>query len=124
MSPLAEGITNLVASLVGAYLFGAIGVAVGTLLGAFVSVGLHLFYNMPRTALISIDRARLIKEGLLRPAVCALPFLPFLLLRPTPDFLQHLFLLAISVIGAGLLLWNYGLIRSERQRVVHALRLL
>lgn len=123
ISPLAEGVTNLIASVVGAYFFGAIGVAFGTLIGAFVSVGLHVFYNMPRTALISIDRAKLIKEGLLRPAVCALPFLPFLLLRPTPDFLQHVVLLAVALIGAALLFWNYGLIRSERERLAHALGL-
>ena len=122
-SPVAEGVTNLAVSVVGAYLFGAIGVAFGTLIGAFVSVSLHLFYNMPRTALITIDRARLIKEGLLRPVVCAIPFLLFLL-RPTPDILQHMVLLAVAGIGAALLFWNYGLIGSERKRVVHALGLL
>src|SRR5262249_22396191 len=43
LSPLAEGTTNLVASVIGAYLFGAIGVAIGTLIGSFVSLGFHLF---------------------------------------------------------------------------------
>ena len=123
VSPLAEGITNVIASVVGAYIFGAIGVAFGTLIGAFVSLGLHLFYNMPRTALIAIDRIRLIKEGLVRPALCAVPFL-LILLRPTPDIpFQQLTLLAVAVVGSVLLFWNYGLIRSERERVVHALRL-
>ena len=121
-SPLAEGITNLIASVVGAYWFGAIGVAIGTLIGAFVSVGMHLFYNMPRTVVFSIDRAKLVKEGLLRPILCGLPFLLLLPFRPAPDVGGHLSLFAIATLGAALLFWKYGLIGSERARVVHALR--
>ena len=37
-SPVFEGLTNLVVSLIGGYWFGAIGVAVGTLIGAIVGV--------------------------------------------------------------------------------------
>lgn len=122
-SPLAEGITNLVASVVGAYWFGAIGVALGTLIGAFVGVGLHLFYNMPRTALIVIDRVRLVKEGLLRPSFCALPFAALLLLRPVGDLSQYILWLSIATVAAALLFWNFGLVRWERQRLAHALRL-
>jgi len=127
VSPLAEGVTNLAASIAGAYLIGAVGVAIGTLIGAFVGVGLHFFYNMPRTALISIDRRRLLKDGLLRPLVCAVPFcllLPFYssvveLSRPG-EFL----LFAASSVGGASLLWNYGLLRSDRHRLAHALHLL
>lgn len=123
-SPLAEGITNLLASVVGAYLLGAIGVALGTLIGAVVSVALHLFYNMPRTALIAIDRLRLVKEGLLRPSICALPFAILLVVRPAEDFAGYVLLLTMATLTAALLFWNFGLLRSERQRLAHALRLL
>lgn len=121
VSPLAEGITNLVASVIGAYLFGAIGVAFGTLIGAFVSVGLHLFYNMPRTALIAIDRMRLVKEGLLRPSLGALPFIALLVVAPVRDFQGYVFLLVLATIAAALLFWNFGLLPAERQRLAHTL---
>lgn len=123
ISPLAEGITNLVASIVGAYLFGAIGVAVGTLIGSFVSVGLHLFYNMPRTALISIDRPRLVMEGLLRPLICVLPFAAVLLLRFAANLSFETFipLIAIATLGTAFLFWSYGLVSSERQRLMRRL---
>ncbi len=123
-SPLAEGITNLITSIVGAYLFGAIGVAFGTLIGAFVSIGLHLFYNMPRTALIVVDRLRLVKEGLLRPSICTLPFLLLLEVRPAGDLSEYVVLLTLATVAGASLFWNFGLLRSERQRVAHVLRLL
>jgi O-antigen/teichoic acid export membrane protein len=122
-SPLAEGVTNLAASVVGAYLWGAIGVAVGTLIGAFVSVGLHLFYNMPRTALIVVDRVRLIKEGLVRPVLCAAPFLILLLTGSGRDFSGYLTVLVAATIGTAFLIWNYGLVRADRERVVSVLHL-
>jgi O-antigen/teichoic acid export membrane protein len=121
-SPLAEGITNLIASVGGAYLFGALGVAVGTLIGAFVSVGLHVFYNMPRTALIVIDRIRLIKEGLLRPLICAAPFM-LLLMGGRRDLSGYVLALTMATVAAILLFWKFGLLASERARVAHALHL-
>jgi O-antigen/teichoic acid export membrane protein len=126
ISPLAEGITNLVASVTAAYLLGAIGVAIGTLIGSFVSVGLHLFYNMPRTSLIWIDRRRFVKEGLLRPLACAAPFGFVLALRFVADLRDQsqILLISIAALGAVLLFWNYGLIGSEREKLAHALRLL
>lgn len=126
LSPLAEGITNLVASVGGAYLLGAIGVAIGTLIGSFVSVGFHLFYNMPRTASIAIDRPSLVQEGLLRPLICATPIGFLLLFRMIAHGLPTAaisFSTGAAVIGSVWLFWNYGLISSERQTVQQVLRM-
>jgi O-antigen/teichoic acid export membrane protein len=49
VSPLLEGVTNLTASIVLGLQYGAIGVAWGTLIGAVIGIGCHIFYNMPRT---------------------------------------------------------------------------
>lgn len=125
LSPLVEGTTNLAASVIGAYLLGAIGVAIGTLIGSLVSIGFHIFYNMPRTVMIAIDRARIVKEGLLRPLTCGLPFIGLVLIHSatqlTPEAQTSLFV--IASFGAALLLWKYGLVDFERQKVVHAFRL-
>jgi len=126
LSPIAEGITNLIASVAGAYLLGAIGVAIGTLIGSFVNVGFHFVYNMPRTSSIAIDRPLLVKDGFLRPFGCAIPLGLIMLLH----FLVPQLSLAVLVPLAGaatlmtlFLLWNYGLFSAERTRLQSALRI-
>ena len=49
LSPLLEGCTNLAFSIALGHWFGAIGVAIGTLIGALVCLGFHSLYNIPRT---------------------------------------------------------------------------
>jgi O-antigen/teichoic acid export membrane protein len=126
MSPMAEGITNLLASVLGAWRFGAIGVAIGTLVGSFVSIGVHFLYHMPRTTGIVIDRPLLLKDGILRPLICAAPFGFLLFLRVvTPDLsaASTWFLTFIAVVGTGYLLWNFGLIGSERTKIGSSFRI-
>lgn len=50
LSPLLEGVINLVGSIGLAYYLGSIGVALGTLLGSFICLAFHALYNVPRTA--------------------------------------------------------------------------
>lgn len=121
LSPLAEGVTNLVASVIGAYLLGAIGVAIGTLIGSFVGVGLNLLYNVPRTPAISIDRPSLMKEGLIRPLVCAAPLVLLLLYDAiAPHMLNGIAALfwGIAIITTGFMFWSYGLLGSERRKLL------
>jgi len=117
-SPLAEGITNLAASIIGVKLFGAVGVAIGTLVGSFVGVGLHLFYNMPRTSAMAIDRTSLLRDGLLRPLACGAPFLLVILLHsiaPNIANSANALLLTLAIVTSSWLFWSYGLMRSERR---------
>jgi O-antigen/teichoic acid export membrane protein len=125
LSPLAEGFTNLVASLVGAKLLGAVGVAIGTLIGSFVSVGFHLFYNMPRTSAIKIDRHALVKDGVVRPMFCFAPLVALLIFRiAAPQLTTALesILIVCAVIATLSVFWSYGLLGSERRSVQEVLR--
>ncbi len=125
ISPLAEGFTNLTASIVGAYLVGAIGVAIGTLIGALVSVGLHFLYNMPRTAMMSIDRLLLLKDGLVRPVIVTAPLIALLPFHSSMFHLRdetQLYLLSLAMLGTVVLLWHYGLVSSERHKLAQTLR--
>ena len=70
---LGEGVANVVFSLIGVHLVGAVGVAWGTLLGAFVSVVLHFIISMPRTNAMQFSRKFLIRDGIIRPVLCCLP---------------------------------------------------
>jgi O-antigen/teichoic acid export membrane protein len=76
ISPLAEGVSNFVISVVLGSLFGGIGVALGTLLGSFVSLATHFFYSMVRTkGAISLSRRNLAVSGVLFPLFSTAPLL-------------------------------------------------
>jgi len=98
ITALAEAAVNLGSSIYLASRFGAIGVAMGTLLGSFVSVGLHFALTMRFTrAALAISRSRLFFQGMLRPLIIAVPSLGiFLIWRlPTP----------VSLISPVTILW-------------------
>ena len=77
VSPLLEGFTNLMASVILGIKFGAIGVAYGTMFGAIVGALGHLFYNLPRTrAEIQVRTRDFIVFGIGRPPGSAASPLP------------------------------------------------
>jgi O-antigen/teichoic acid export membrane protein len=68
LTALAEGFSNLVASLLLGRIYGAIGVAYGTLVGALVSLTLAIFYTFPRATRIKCPRRAFLLDGFLTPA--------------------------------------------------------
>ncbi len=116
----AEAIVNVVCSAYLAHHIGAIGVAYGTLLGSFVSVGMHFALSMHFTySKFSVSRTRLLLVGIVRPVTIAVPSL--LLLRSwwsasSPVFGIPTFLL--WVVSTGLLVWYVSLNGSERKKLV------
>ncbi len=82
LSPLMEGISNLIASIVLGKLFGAIGVAWGTLIGAVIGIGATIAYSLPRTRRwIDISPLTLLAQVLRIIALCGLPLILALPLR-------------------------------------------
>jgi O-antigen/teichoic acid export membrane protein len=76
VSPLSEGFSNLIASIVLGSLLGGIGVALGTLFGSFISIATHLWYSMPRTnSAIRFSRRDLVLSGMLSPLLWTSPLL-------------------------------------------------
>lgn len=76
ISPLMEGTTNLVASILLGAKFGAAGVAAGTLVGAIVGMIGHVFYNIPRTRKEILLHIRgFIFSGLGLPVLAAIPLI-------------------------------------------------
>ena len=73
---VCEAVVNLGSSVYLAWRFGAIGVAIGTLLGACVSVFVHFLLSMKLTRpAISVSRLQLSLRGILGPCIIALPSL-------------------------------------------------
>ena len=119
VSPLTEGICNLVASLVLGSMLGAIGVALGTLIGGCIGIAAQLFYSMPRTnQVIWCPRRRYLGSGILAPSLAAAPLVTIAALSLTGllPVASHIAVfipaIALSALGGSLLI--------KRSRVVAA----
>jgi len=119
VSAIAEASVNIILSIWLVQKFGAVGVAIGTLVGAIVSVGVHLTVsmNLTRTTIL-INRSRFVAEGLLRPLVCLIPALflyPFWrrysMLPARPSIFMTWVLLTLA------LAWTIGLTADERSQM-------
>jgi O-antigen/teichoic acid export membrane protein len=76
LSPLMEGVSNLIASVILGMRFGAIGVAWGTFIGAIVGIGANIAYSLPRTRRwIDLPPVKLLGQLLKVTALCVAPFL-------------------------------------------------
>jgi O-antigen/teichoic acid export membrane protein len=117
---VSEALVNLSSSIYLASRFGAVGVALGTVLGSFVSVALHFAISMRLThETLAASRSRLLFEGMLQPAIIAVPSLALFLFAgwhvPMLFNLLPLFLWGIATL---LLAWFAGLTASERNALL------
>jgi O-antigen/teichoic acid export membrane protein len=111
-----EAVVNLAASIFLARRIGAIGVAYGTLIGSFLSVGMHFAISMHFTRpQFDISRLRLFLSGIARPLLIGLPSL--LLVRqwwlPAAPSMGWL-LWPLWAVSTLLLVWLVGLAPAER----------
>ena len=123
ISAIAEAAVNIIVSVLLVTRIGAGGVAIGTLIGAFVSVGMHLLVSIPRTQrAIDLQRSRYLVQGLLRPL---LGLVPSLLLYPfwkrSNMVPANPALLAIWVVLSLFVAWQIGLTREDRRAFMSAL---
>jgi O-antigen/teichoic acid export membrane protein len=120
VTPFLEGVSNLLASIVAGYMFGAMGVAVGTLFGSFVGVGGNILYNMRRTARVAFRISDYLRDGLLRPAICALPLITYVAISQLSELsatvIRYL-CLAAALVATGFLIWRWGLVGAERAKL-------
>ncbi|MGC1784330.1 MAG: polysaccharide biosynthesis C-terminal domain-containing protein, partial [Acidobacteriaceae bacterium] len=123
VAAVGEAVVNFTLSIALGYRFGAIGVALGTLIGGVVSVGLHFFYTMRHTQVaIPVWRVEFVLHGLARSLVCALPLVAFLLFcRGNPASYGFWPPLLVSLLTM-ILVWFVGLARSDREIFGEALR--
>lgn len=116
VTPLMEGFTNLAASVVAGLLFGAVGVAWGTFVGAVVGIAGNFLYNMPRTTEFEFAVGNYVFDGLLRPCICCVPLIAawaFLSHTNTAPSIVWA-TLAGGVLLTSVFVWKYGLVGTER----------
>ena len=121
---ISEAVVNLGSSLYLASRFGAIGVAIGTLLGSVVSILLHFTITMHFTReAFAISRSRLFVKGLLKPAVIAIPsmlLLPFW--WPSSSVSLSVSFTVFWGVTTLALAWYVGLRNEEREELVRLVR--
>ena len=120
VTAVSEALVNLGSSLYLASRYGAIGVAIGTLAGSFVSIGLHFFITMHYTRrTLAISRSRLFVEGILKPLVVAIPSLALFPLWFHSDRITTSIGFFAIWIASTLFLGSYvGLNRQERTELI------
>jgi O-antigen/teichoic acid export membrane protein len=113
---IAEAAVNITLSIYLVTKIGAVGVAIGTIVGAVVSLTLHLAVSMRFTrATISISQRRFVLVGLLRPLACVIPsILLFHLWRRATLLPVSPFWMAIWIFCTLSIIWFAGLTAVER----------
>jgi O-antigen/teichoic acid export membrane protein len=123
LSPVAEALVNFTFSILLARRSGAIGVALGTVIGAVLGLAVHFLVSMRLTRpVIDFPETRLLVQGMLRPLACALPtllLLPFWRRFALIPFSPAL--LAAWALASVLLAWAVGLDPRDRHRTRAAL---
>jgi O-antigen/teichoic acid export membrane protein len=113
---VTEAIVNMSVSIYLVQRIGAVGVAIGTLVGAFVSLGLHLSVSIKFThSTIAMSRRRLILVGFLQPLSCVVPsilLLPFW--REYSMLPARIPLIVVWCVATIAIAWLVGLTSSER----------
>jgi O-antigen/teichoic acid export membrane protein len=117
---VAEAVVNLVCSIYLVRHIGAIGVAYGTLIGSFVSVGTHFALNMHYTMRrFTVTRLRLFLTGVIRPSAVMLPSLSLVgrwWTSSAPALNPQLWI--IWGLCTALLTWFVGLNAEERSTLL------
>ncbi len=121
VAAVSEALVNLSFSIYLASRYGAIGVAFGTLLGSFVSVGLHFAVSMHFTyKTLSISRTQLFLKGIFRPAIVAIPsILLFPLWWSSSWEISRPLMAILWALCTLLLAWFGNLNREERDKLAH-----
>ena len=120
VTALSEALVNLGSSLYLASRYGAIGVAIGTVIGSFVSIALHFFITMHYTKrTLATSRSRLFVYGILKPSVVAIPSLAlFPIWFPAYRITLSAGFVAVWIASTIFLASYVGLNRQERTEII------
>lgn len=120
---ISEAVVNLGCSIFLASRFGAIGVALGTVIGAFVSVALHFGITMHYSfRTLQISRRQLLLKGIFRPAAIAIPTLLALLFTQSGTLGMGILAIGLWGLGTLVLTWCAALNSTERADLIRLLR--
>jgi O-antigen/teichoic acid export membrane protein len=115
LSPLIESITNLFFSIVLGSLMGGEGVAIGTLIGSFISIGGHVVYNMPRTKKITFFKNQYLYQSVCRPVFCFSPLIVYMFFKAYSERESSIVIGVLCTVVTILLVLFAGISSAERK---------
>jgi O-antigen/teichoic acid export membrane protein len=118
ITPIIEGLINLIASILLASLFGGIGVGIGTIIGALVGVMFNIFYNMKNTKEIESDLGNYLFNGLFRPFICFTPMICLSIFHPRHLDVFFLLIIVVAVFMTSVAVFRFTLVPTEREKVL------
>jgi len=122
LAGVVEAVVNVSLSIYLVQRVGAVGVAIGTLAGAAVSVGMHLAVSMKLTrSTILISRRSFVLAGLLRPLLCIVPSMLLFAFWRKFSVTPSVPLIVIWTFVTAGIAWLVGLTSTERYDVKVAL---
>jgi O-antigen/teichoic acid export membrane protein len=122
IAAITEAVVNVAVSIVLVQRIGAVGVAIGTFVGSFVSLGMHLTVSMHFTqSAIHLRRWRFVLRSLLQPLSCLVPSLllypfwkKFAMIPANPALLATWAILTVAIA------WAIGLTPEDRHDLISA----
>ena len=102
---------------------GASGVAIGTLIGGFASIGMHFFYNLPRTTKIFIANKSDLISAIIKPILLVLfPTVLVYIFSNSYTFPISTLVSTIVIFINWIILWKYGLDSEDRHVLLSAVK--
>jgi peptidoglycan biosynthesis protein MviN/MurJ (putative lipid II flippase) len=126
LSPLIEGVTNVIFSVFLTSKIGVVGVALGTFIGGSTGVLLHLFYNLQRTKSILVENVTVVLSAICKPLISVIPgaiYFLFFVNRETakPSFFE-MFLFCMVMLMTIYMLFLFAITKSEKDKIKSLLR--
>ena len=119
LAPVAEALVNITISLILTAHYGVIGVVIGTLCGAFVTVATHYGYSLNQTTQIKVKDRKLLIYAVARPILSVVPAACLWLICQQMNLsssLEFIFLAGVTIVSY-LFLWSYAMINTERAQL-------
>lgn len=118
LSPLLEGIVNVVVAVVAGRMYGVMGVASGVVVGAIAGQLMNYFLNLPRTQEKSFARLTFIKSSVLRPILCFTP-LGVLGLMAKANLSDRMLIgaKALLLVVSLLMVWRFAIDCREKETI-------
>lgn len=121
ITPIVEGLSNFLFSIILGSKYGYIGIAAGTLGGAIVVLIGNLFYNIPRAnSHLYISLKSYFRECLLIPTMAFSPLIFIFVIQGGIKGVDEKILVILNILGylvSALTVWKYGLTKEEKLKI-------
>ena len=122
LSPIVEGLVNVLFSMIFTSYIGFIGVSLGTIFGGCASITMHFFYNLPRSFKIKVEDEKKLLYTIFKPFPAIMPCLLFLLIDNKLNLLASIIAFIISIVVSYTMIWHLGIVDFEKRMIINKIK--